>query len=79
MRKEPYTAIYFAFLILLSYVLMMFFVYPIIDELAWIIPTNVLYLTVVILWTISTFRDPGYLQKSEKIEFLTLVERFEPS
>lgn len=79
MRKEPYTAIYFACLIGLSYILMMFFVYPIIDELSWIISTNLLYLTVIVLWSISTFRDPGYLQKSDKIEFLTLVERFEPS
>lgn len=40
--------------------------------------THVLYLFSAIFWAIATFRDPGYLKKSSKIEFITLVERFEP-
>jgi len=79
MKKEPYTAMYFVFLIFLSYFLLTFFIYPIVNSLYWIISTNILYALVLILWAISTFRDPGYLKSSDKIQFLTLVERFEPA
>lgn len=78
MKKEPYTAIYFVVLILLSYLLLMFVIYPIVNDLAWILATNVMFALTFIFWALSTFRDPGYLKKSEKIEFITLVERYEP-
>lgn len=57
---------------------MMLFIYPVMNSLKWIATTNILYLIAFLLWAIATFRDPGYLKKSDKIEFLTLVERFEP-
>lgn len=78
LRKEPYTAIYFIFLMILSYWLLMIFIYPVMNNIEWILITNFIYLNVIIFWWISTFRDPGYLRKSNKIDFITLVERYEP-
>jgi hypothetical protein len=77
MKKEPYTAIYFIFLLFVGYSLMMLFVYPVMNSLPWIITTHLLLCLSLLTWAISTFRDPGYLNKSDKIEFLTLVERFD--
>ena len=77
MKREPYTASYFVFLILLSLFLIIFFISPVINSIRWIVVTLLSYGLTMIFWAISTFRDPGYLQKSEKISFITLVERFE--
>jgi uncharacterized membrane protein YwzB len=56
----------------------MMFIYPIMNSLPWIIVTHILYILSIVLWAMSTFKDPGFLKKSEKIEFITLVEKFEP-
>ena len=78
MRKEPYTALYFLFLIILSFWLLMLFIYPVLNDIVWIASTWTVYFLMMVFWSLSTFRDPGYLKKSDKIEFITLVERYEP-
>ena len=53
-------------------------IYPVLNKLKWIISTSIVFVITLIFWAIATFRDPGYLKKSDKIEFITLVERYEP-
>ena len=47
------------------------------NSLFWVVLMSTMLVVTVILWLFATFRDPGYLEKSEKLEFITLVERFD--
>ena len=78
MKREIHTALCFIILLWMGYVIFFFYILPFIDSLAWNISINFLHFSSFILWLIWVFKDPGYLMKSEKIEFITLVERFEP-
>ena len=79
MKKEVHTAVSFVILMAALYFFLYYYVFPFEESLTWFISINFLFTCSCILWLMSALKDPGYLRKSEKIEFITLVERFDPA
>lgn len=62
-----------------SFFVLILFTFPVSDSLAWVIFILALFLGSTIFWLLATFIDPGYMRKHPKLQFLTLVERFDSS
>lgn len=79
MEKEPYTAYQFIGLMLFSAFVLFFFTFPVSGSYFWMILIIFLLSGSILFWVLSTYTDPGYMNKHPKLQFLTLVERFDPS
>jgi len=77
MRKEPHTAVCFVAFIVMSYITWYFGIFPFVESTIWLVSTNILHALSFIFWWFWAFKDPGYLKPSDKIEFITLAEKFE--
>jgi hypothetical protein len=78
-EKEPWTAVQFIFMVVVSFLVLVLEIFPVVNSIWWISALSFTMLLSLIFWAKSTFTDPGYLMKSPKLEFLTLVERFDSS
>jgi len=79
MNKEIHTAVSFVVLMALLYAIMWFYVFPFTESSEWNYTLDVLFALSFILWLISAIKDPGYMKKSDKLEFITLVEKLDPA
>ncbi|CAI2361966.1 unnamed protein product [Moneuplotes crassus] len=79
MKKELHTAISFVVLMTLLLVVLYFYIFPFTGSIVWNCVLGALFGSSVIFWILSAFKDPGYLKKSDKLEFITLVEKLDPT
>jgi palmitoyltransferase len=79
LKKSPKTMIIFYSLMVFSYILHLVVVFPKIHT-EWIkITCSAVFALSMFFGALCCFRDPGYLQKDEKYDFLELLQMFDPS
>ena len=80
-NKSPRTLIFYISLKLLSLMALSSFVFPTMfmcyPKLTYACFST--FIVSIILWVLCCFKDPGYVKKDSSIEFLGLLETFEPN
>jgi palmitoyltransferase len=80
LRKSSSTPLFFICLMLANYALISLTILPYFNEdcKPWFVVDSILFGLTFLFFTLSAFRDPGYLSRHKKIPFLNMLKNFDP-